>query len=131
MMISMSASPDKLKQTVAKLGLDAQQKAVIPFVASTKGKDSLWTISTEGRTIREVRSLLDKNGIQFRTLEPRKNGISIHVYDPGSGLKGKVVQFAKVANGRISQLKGQGEFLGGDTRAEGKAAYRKVLQKAA
>jgi hypothetical protein len=117
-----------LRYLAAKMGQAAEQKAVIPFLVSTSGKDSLWTIRMGSQDLEETRRKLDESGLAFRTLDTHGGWTYIHVFDPGSALRSNVTKAAGELGGEVTVAKGDGEFLGGETRDEGIKAYQQVIE---
>lgn len=121
--------PEALRYAAARMGLEAEQKAVIPFSVSAAGKDALWSIWVSHDDLSKIRDTLTSSGLQFRTLEPQGQETLVHVFDPGTMLKTKIQTAAKALGGRITVAKGTGEFLGSDDdREAGAKEYRKVIQ---
>lgn len=116
----------KMDYVAAKLGMEYNQKAVISFVRDDTGKDTVWEMTTQG-DLQTVRQSLDKLGIQFRTLVPGDTGTKIYVFDSGTELGEKVVQAASQLGSDLEYTRGSGEFIGGDTREDGRRAYEKII----
>jgi hypothetical protein len=124
-------SYEDTEKLAAMHGLVSNQKAVIPFFEESAGHDTLSkiTIRRENGNETEIRKSLDGEGLQYRTILPRRDYTHVVIFDKGSELENNVSKFADIYGARLERYKGHGEFLGGDTRIEGKAAYRRVLKK--
>lgn len=118
---------DTIRYSAAVKGHLTNQKAVIPFLADEGGADSVYRVNVPGATLENVRASLDKHGIEYRTLVPTPDGTEAVFYDPGSANAGSVQAFANSYGVDPEQIRGRGEFLGGDTREEGHAAYQTVI----
>jgi hypothetical protein len=114
---------DTLKYALAIKGRIAKQWAVIPFLSSPGGKDSLWTLDLPADP-ESVRKSLDRQGIAFRTLQETDQGTRVYLFDQGSELGDKVHAVAKQYHIQPEVRRGHGEFFptGASTREE---AYRK------
>lgn len=119
---------DKVRYMAAVLGDHANQKAVIPFIPDSKGKDSVWTFEVP-EDLDKTRETLNKFGVQFRTLEKKSSGTHVYIFDPGSSLRGKMEELGEHYDKSIGRIKGTGEFVGGDTREEGRQAYSKIFEQ--
>jgi hypothetical protein len=127
--IEARMKPEEVRYVAAKLGAAAGQKAVIPFVARTGGKDALWTVNADGSSMEKARAVLNRSGLQYRTLEQRGDNLMVHIFDQGGGLRGNVLKAADGLGGAPVHVKrGEGEFLGGDTREAGRKAYSEVIR---
>jgi hypothetical protein len=107
------------------------QKSVIPFVVDKKGPDSLHRFQFTGN-VDETRTALEKSGLQYQTLIPAKGGTTAVVFDQGSELRENINRLKTEYAESIQSAeawRGRGEFLGGDTRAQGNLAYQKVISR--
>lgn len=120
-------SDDQMRYMVALLGRDSSQKQVISFVHETGGPDTMYTFRAS-KDMQEVRSTLDNAGIQFRTLVPVKNGTEVYVFDPGSHLRDNIGKAAQHYGVKVQFATGHGDFIGGETREEGRSAYNKIIR---
>jgi len=121
-----NADKQKMDYTVAKLGMEYNQKAVISFTRNDTGKDTVWELQASGE-LQDIRKTLDGLGIQYRTLVPGQNGTRVYLFDQNTELGDKVVQAASKLGSDLEFTRGTGEFIGGDTREEGRRAYEKVI----
>ena len=125
--IRNAPSFEAVEYSAAIKGDIANQKAVIPFMVDKTGGDSVYRFHLD-QDIRQARTSLDKSGIQFRTLIPAAKGVDVAVYDPGSELGDKIEALGQKYGIQVERQRGRGEFLGGETREDGHAAYAKVIQ---
>jgi hypothetical protein len=125
--IGNARSFQDVEYSAAQKGELAHQKAVIPFITDAAGSDSIYRFDLP-QNVRDVRGVLDKAGLQFRTLIPAGTHTGVVIYDPGTGLKDKIEALGQKYGTDIEQYRGHGEFLGGETRADGHAAYKAVIQ---
>jgi hypothetical protein len=109
--------------------LEQNQKMVIPFVYEEGGPDLIYNLDVPGVSLGQIRTDLDRFGIKNRTLEPQAGGARIHVFDPGSKLREAMEKVGGHYGAKVDTYKGRGEFLGGDTRAEGHQAYERVIRE--
>jgi len=130
------ASFEQIRQSMAEKGLAMNQKAVIPFVFDHKGPDTLYTVpiprAWNPTNLASVRAKLDEHGLDYRTFAHASGNIAVMVYDQGSKLEENIGHLADhygVADKDVDVHNGHGEFLGGETREAGAAAYREVLGK--
>ncbi len=121
--------PEALDYAAARMGLEAGQKAVIPFSVSATGKDALWTIRVAGKDLNAIRAAMDQTGLNFRTLEPAGSETLVHVFDQGSVLKNKIQTAEANLGAKVTIAKGTGKYLGGgNSREESAETYRQVIK---
>lgn len=116
-----------LDYTMATLGKELNQKAVLSFVHDNTGDDRVYSLHTN-QDVQSIRKVLQENGINFRTIVPEGKGATVHVFDQGGKMIdaiGKASQQLGVKG--LSVIAGTGEFIGGDTREEGQKQYEQVI----
>ena len=69
-------------------------------------------------SLEKTAEILEKSGIQFRTLVPSGNRTMVYIVDLRGGLKRRVDIAARRLNARFSSAMGSSEFIGDDTSAE-------------
>ncbi len=128
------ADPNKVEYAAAWYGLLANQKAVLVFHSSPQGPDSFYQIqfpenNVELRDVNNVRKVLDKYGINFRTIIPGKGGKSptVTFYDQGRKDREKLLKLVGATHGTVSESSGQGKYIGGPTRTGARAEYRRII----
>jgi hypothetical protein len=119
-----------LERISAKLGLAADQKAVLWWKADTAGKDAIHQVSwTKGTTLDQARQSLIDAGIENRTLVKTPDGFRAILFDQGRQLLNKLetLQDNELITD-VSSHNATGDFLGSWTsRTEGRRAYRSIL----
>jgi len=118
---------EALDFTMATLGKELNQKAVLSFVHDETGDDRVYSMHTN-QDIQTVRQILQQNGVNFRTIVPEGKGATIHVFDQGGKMVdaiGKSAQALKAEG--LTVIAGSGSFIGGDTREEGQKQYEQVI----
>lgn len=125
--ISNAKSYEEVETLAAMHGLVSNQKSVIAFFVESDGPDAVYKITIPRGNSPEIRKSLDEEGLPYRTLVASRDSIQVIIFDKGSTLKANVDKFAYRCRTRPDECRGRGDFLGGNTRVEGKAAYRKVL----
>jgi hypothetical protein len=125
--VSSSAKKEDMAYITAKLGAMSQQKAVLVFGRDKAGSDTIWTFE-DGPNVNEVRQALDRVGLDFRTVIPGQK-TEVHIFDQGSKLRDAVGKVAAQFGGDVRFSRGTGEFIGGDTREEGKQKFQQVISQ--
>lgn len=136
-------SLDDLKRYAAEAGLAGFQKGVIAFIQKDGGKGRLYrfevpkesgtrvTRPSKDDEWTKINEVLQANGIQYSTIIPLpRGGHVIEIIDMDGGLDesvGNVLQHYGIKKGRGEVIYGEAEFIGGNTRAEGRREYRRVL----
>jgi hypothetical protein len=118
------ADPGTLSCAAACFGLLARQKAVLAFHADPNGPDALVTVDMPGRSLDEVRRLLDRHGLPERTLLPDEAGWRAVVLVPAE----RSLTLAGVPGVRLHVQAGRGVLLGEPTRARASERYRQVIR---
>ena len=118
---------EQIKYTASKLGSKLQQKAVIAFEEKNNGTDILHKITSQ-LGMGEVRKVLTENGIKFRTLVGNEKKTNVTILDQGASLLTKVSNILGALNATAISVRGVGEFIGGDTRADGERAYQENIR---
>lgn len=121
-----SSSKQDIDFVMASLGKEYNQKAVVSFAHDDEGKDAMYSLTTS-KSMDEIRTALDKEGIEFRTLEPTEGGTIVHVFDPGITQTEATIRVAHSLGAEIDSVNGNGTLIGGDTREQGQEAYDKIL----
>lgn len=118
------------KLIAAEKGLAGKQLTVLNFDHDALGPDFLARITMpKNLTKPELRSILDKRGLEFRSIDPKTNELTIYSKDAKHA--DALYQLKKDYNGTISIQKGTGEFIGSDTsREEAANVYRGIIKDA-
>jgi GNAT superfamily N-acetyltransferase len=125
------ASYDEIAVSAAMKGMLADQKAVIPFRVEKGGPDTMYRMDVEGdeSDLRRVHDELEHIGIENHTLEVTGAGLRVWVFDQGTAMRDTMQRAGETYGVKVAAWKGRGEFLGGDTRAEGRAAYDRIIRR--
>jgi hypothetical protein len=119
--------PETLRYVGAWYGLLGYQRAVFLFRPSPQGPDSVYQIQVPETNVGTVRALASRHGIPFRTFVPGRKGTRILIYDEQRALRHRVSKLARAYGVGARETLGSGEYLGGGSRAEARACYRKIL----
>ena len=116
-----------LKYSAARRGLVSCQKSVISFIVDEAGIDTLYAIEiSEIKTMENLRKALDDVGLQYRTIVSENKAV---IFDSGSNLAENINKLKqKYETTIIKSTKGKGEFVGGETRIEGKSAFQRIIR---
>ena len=117
------ADPGTLACAAACFGLAARQKAVLAFHAEQAGPDALVHFELPGRSLDEMRRVLDRQGLRERTLLRAEAGWRAILLVSA----GKAAALAKVPGARLNVQFGRGVLLGERTRAGASERYRQVI----
>lgn len=109
----------------ARLG---HQKFAIAFIAQEDGPDALvdFLIPKSKGTMKSIAQDLTDDGIEFKTLIPEGDDIRVSILDTGKVLGAELdkVKSRYKIDGDFTE--GKGEFIGGETRAEGLKAFNEI-----
>lgn len=126
------ASMDDLKKYAARAGLEGYQKGVIAFLQRDGGTARLARFDVpKGDDWGTINKVMQANGIAYSTIIPNSGGgHTIEIVDTDGTLGksvGNVLQHYGIPKGRGEVIEGDAEFIGGNTRAEGRREYQRVL----
>lgn len=118
---------ETLRYSIAKKGLVSNQMFVIPFIVDEAEPDTLYAIEIpEIKTMEDLRKALDDVGLQYRTIISENQVV---IFDSGSSLAENINNLKqKCETTIIESKKGKGEFLGGETKIEGRRAFQGVIR---
>lgn len=119
---------DQLRYSAALKGKALNQKAVLAFQVGD-GKDALYNTIVPTSDMNEIRGVLDKAGIQHRTLLPEGKGTRIVIFDKGDTQSGNLNKVAEHYDSIISKQRGTGEFVGEADTREGAAKNYDAIAK--
>lgn len=119
---------EALRHALARFGLRAGQKSVLYAVAEDDGRDAVYEADVPEPEVAELRRILDRHGIRYRTLLPTGRGHRVVVYDEGRRLRAALERLAEHYRLRVRETAVRGEVLGGDTRDEAQRVYRRLLR---
>jgi hypothetical protein len=116
--------PMTLSCAAACFGLAARQKTVLAFHADPAGPDALLTLDLPGRSLDEVRGLLDRHGLCTRTLVPAEHGWRAVILVSAAHVSALEV----LPGARVQVQTGRGVMLGEPTRDGASEYYRQVIR---
>lgn len=127
-------SYEDLRVSTALKSAYRQQKMGIPFMVDPEGGQFLYEFKITGKTLREARDMVEAAGIENRTLDEQKDGVTVYVFDApetpeaGAELRDKIEKLVTKNKYDYTYKQGRGEFLGSWTsREEGHAIFREVV----
>jgi hypothetical protein len=120
---------ETLKYAAAWHGLLGNQRAVLVFRPGHRGPDSTYSIDVPDTDVAEVRARLSAAGVPFRTIVPGKKGTRVVVFDQGRQWRDNVAKFAGHYGAHVRESIGQGEYIGGGSRAAARRAYRDLITR--
>jgi len=130
LLLQMTVNESTLRFVVASLGLDTQQKAVLYFQQRRPGTATLYILRLAGqrKTLSSLARVLDRSGIEYRTIVPLRTRTLIYVVDLKRELGAKVGRAARALRARLQVRIGSAEFIGDDTdRQRGKVAFEREI----
>ena len=103
------------------------QKTILNFVYDESGTDYLVEFNIgHDLTLEEIRDILNKEGLEYRSLN--KDTKDIVIYDGGGESLDTINNLIKKYEGTGKAFKGRGEFIGSDaSRAEARKIYKEIL----
>lgn len=127
---------EALKLATVMKGDLANQRAVLIFKDHPDGNAALYRMTVQGNPVDLHASLLN-HGVAFHTLIPHGGTTEVVVADLDGSLTDHVEAFAGEHDVIATQIKGTGEFIGGDEslpdaecRADARKAYERVIDQA-
>lgn len=129
--VTLTGDPtyEQIRVSAAMKGELADQKAVIPFKAEEDGPDAMYVLEAPSTNLKEVHDQLEADGVVYHTLERHAGGTRVWVFDQGTTLGETIEKVGQKYGRQPKQIDGRGEFLGGETRAEGRARYQEVISR--
>jgi hypothetical protein len=106
-----------MRYLVSLLGRQAQQKAALYFHADSAGEAEMYTLKPRAsrQTLGALARLLDKAGIEFRTLVPTRTAVLVYVVDLKRELRMKVMAASQRLRARVTSSRGAAQFIGDDS----------------
>jgi hypothetical protein len=120
-----------LRYVVSVLGRNTEQKAVLYFRQQRDGPAVIYSLWPQKRvgSLRNVAKLLDRSGIEFRTLVPWKRSVMVYVVDTKRELHAKVMAAARALRARVVSERGTAGFIGDDSsREKAKVVFDQEIQ---
>jgi hypothetical protein len=118
---------ETLKYLGAWYGLTGNQRAVLVFRPEQRGLDSVYEVETPETDVQKVRQALSAAGVPYRTIVPSKKGTRVVVYDEKRKLRDNVAHFAGLYNAPVRESIGSGAYVGADSRAAARKAFRDTI----
>ena len=126
--ITNDVPEDKRIYSLSKSAKALIQKDAIDFGIDPTGKDELYRITPDGKSINEVKALLDNNGIKFKTLGPD----TLYVINSGeyfdNGIIDKLQGLEDNGGIKVKMDNGKATFITGvDDRDVAQGKYDKII----
>jgi hypothetical protein len=128
-MVVIPDPPDfaTLRYATAWFGLLADQKTVLTF-RGEGGPDAVYQLDVPEQDLAELREVLDRHGVRFRTILPTKQGHRVLVYDAGCQLWGNLERLGSFYDVRVEVTPGTGECIGEETRVGAQQKYLQLIR---
>jgi hypothetical protein len=113
-MLRVQSDEPTVRYLLSRLGRDARQKAVLYFHPTPRGNADLYILKPRKpmRNLKALANLLERAGIEFRTLVMFKPGTWIYVVDLNRELRAKVMAAAKRLRAKVDARPGNAAFIG-------------------
>ena len=130
-LIRVSANESAIRYLMSRLGHDANQKAVVYFYPSARGRAKLYIINhIRGFNFRQIGAVLEDSGIAFRTLVPAKHGTIVYIIDTENSLRLRVLEASRKFNLPATSQTGNAAFIGDDaSRDKGQAVFAEEIKQ--
>ncbi len=114
-----------LRYACSWLGKYARQKAILYFHLDKSGGARMYVLVLPGShgDLASIAAKLNLEGIENRTLMPRKKSMLVYIVDLKNELRSKVSTAARRLHARFSSLRGKGEFIGDDDRNKAQKVF--------
>lgn len=117
-LLRLESNVPTVRYLVSVLGRDAQQKAALYFHSDSAGTAQMFTLRSHRKPMHQLAALLDRAGIEFRTIVSTKNSVFVYVVDLKRELRSKIVVAARRLKARVNSRRGTAEFVGDDSSRE-------------
>jgi len=130
-LIRVNANESTFRYLMSRLGRDANQKAVLYFHPTRRGRARIYVIRhINGFNFRQIGNVLDESGIAFRTLVFAKHGNIVYIVDLENTLRRNVLDAARRLRYRVTSQSGNAAFIGDDSsRDKGQALFAQEIKK--
>lgn len=130
-LIRARTNESMLRYAGSLLGKFARQKAILYFRPDSSGRTKMYVLllPRHRHDLAAVTRELDSDGIENRTLVPRKQGLLVYIVDLKNELRLKVLAAGRRLRARSSSLSGKGEFIGDDDRDKAQAVFNQEILK--
>ena len=127
-LLRVRADESTMRYLMSRMGRDAQQKSVLYFHPQPAGEARIYALRPLTRTgLRAMVRILDRVGIEFRTLVPLGRRTIIYVVDLKRELEEKVRSAARRLRARVSSQTGNAEFVGDESSSQAKTVFEKEI----
>lgn len=130
--LQLNTDEATMRYLMARIGREADQKAVLYFHAQPTGLAKLYILRPANniRCFRAIIRLLDRVGIVFRTIVPRSRTMFVYVVETENNLRAKVITAAKQLKARLTTITGNAEFIGSDSeRDNARSIFAKEIRE--
>ena len=109
-----------LRYVLSVLGRKADQKAVLYFNPRPDGPALIYSLRPQKRVggLSKVAQILDRAGVEFRTLVPQKRSVMVYIVDTKRELHARVMAAARSLRARVESQRGAAGFIGDDSSRE-------------
>lgn len=129
-LLRVRSDESTVRYLMSRMGRDAQQKSVLYFHPQPEGEARIYALRPRTRmTFAAIVRILDRVGIEFRTLVPLRRRTLVYVVDLKRELAEKVRLAARRLRAGISSQRGNAEFVGDDSAAQATAVFEKEIGK--
>lgn len=111
----------------AKIGYQADQKAVLAFGHHDQGPDAVYHVHIPHNNVEYIRESLHGYGFNNRTIVPHRDRTEVVLYDQDALKRAAANDFAANNNARIFETRGTGKFVGAPWGSDPKNA--RILAK--
>ena len=117
-LLRLQTDAPTVRYVVSVLGRDARQKAALYFRSDSAGTAQMYTLRSQRQPMHQLAALLDRIGIDFRTIVSTKNSALVFVVDLKRELHSKILSAARKLKARVNSRRGTAEFVGDDSSRE-------------
>jgi len=130
-MLRAKTDEQTLRYVLSVLGRKTDQKAVLYFNPQPDGQALIYSLRPQKRVgdLSKVAQILDRTGVEFRTLVPWKRSVMVYIVDPKRELHSKVMVAARLLQARVISQRGSAGFIGDDSsREKAKVLFDQEIQ---
>jgi hypothetical protein len=130
-LIRVNANEATIRYLMSRLGRDANQKAVLYFHPTRRGRAKIYVIRhINGFNFRQIGNVLDESGIHFRTLVLVRHGTIVYIIDLENTLRRNVLEAARRLRYSVTSQSGNAAFIGDDSsRDKGQAVFAEEIKR--
>jgi hypothetical protein len=103
---------------------------VLYFNPQPDGPALIYSLRLQKRVgaLSRVTEILDRAGVEFRTLVPWKRSVVVYIVDTKRELHAKVMAAARSLRARVESQRGAAGFIGDDSREKAKILFDQEIQ---